>query len=132
MNGCKPVETPMDPNIKLEACGEGILVDRGKFQRLVGKLIYLTHTRPNINFAVNKVSQFLSNPSEGHMEAVYQILRYLKKDPGRGLMFKKTINRSIKIYSNVDWAGSAIDWKSTSCYCSYVWGNIVTWQSKKQ
>ena len=69
MSGCKPVETPMDPNIKLEACGEGIPVDRGKFQRFVGKLIYLTHTRLDVSFAVSKVSQFLSNPSEGHMEA---------------------------------------------------------------
>ena len=58
MSGCKPVETPMDPNIKLEACGEGIPVDREKFQRLVGKLIYLTHTRPDISFVVSKVSQF--------------------------------------------------------------------------
>ena len=80
MSGCKPVETPMNPNIKLEACGEGILVGRGKFQRLVGKLICLIHTLPDKSFAVSKVSQFLSNPSEGHMEAMYQILRYLKKD----------------------------------------------------
>ena len=132
MSGCKPVETPMDPNIKLEACGEGILVDRGKLERLVGKLIYLTHTRLDINFVVSKVSQFLSNPSEGHMEAVYQILRYLKKDLERGLMFKKTLNHSLEIYTDSDWVGSTIDRKSTSSYCSYIWGNLVTWRSKKQ
>ena len=57
MSGCKPVETPMGLNIKLEACGEGIPMDRGKFKRLVGKLIYLTHTHPNISFVVGKVSQ---------------------------------------------------------------------------
>ena len=56
MSGCKPVETPMDPNIKLEVCGEGILVDRGKFRQLLGKLIYLTHTCPDIRFVVSKVS----------------------------------------------------------------------------
>ena len=70
MSGCKPVETLMDTNIKLEACGEGIPVDRGKFQRLVGKLIYLTHTRLDITFVVSKVSQFLSNSLKGHMEYV--------------------------------------------------------------
>ena len=92
----------------------------------MGKLICLIHTRPDKSFAVSKVSQFLSNPSEGHMEAMYQILRYLKKDPGRGLMFKKTINRSLEICTDADWAWSTIDWKSTSGYCSYVWGNLVT------
>ena len=132
MSRCKPVETPMDPNIKLEPCGEGILVDRGKFHRLVGNLICLTHTLLDISFAVNKVSQFLSNPLKGHMEAVYQILRYLKKDPERGLMFKKTLTHSLEIYADVDWAESTIDRKSTSGYCSYVWGNLVTWWSKKQ
>ena len=57
MSGYKPVETPMGLNIKLEACGEGIPMDKGKFKRLVGKLIYLTHTHSNISFVVGKVSQ---------------------------------------------------------------------------
>ena len=66
------------------------------------------------------------------MEAVYMILRYLKKDPRRGLMFKKTLNHSLEIYTDANWVGSTIDQKSTSGYCSYVWGNFVIWQSKKQ
>ena len=66
------------------------------------------------------------------MEVVYMILRHLKKDPRRGLMFKKTLNHSLEIYTNANWVGSTIDQKSTSGYCSYVWGNFVTWQSKKQ
>ena len=60
------------------------------------------------------------------MEVVYRILRYLKNDPGKGLMFKKTPNRSLEIYTDVDWAGSPINRRSTSRYCSYVWGNLVT------
>lgn len=131
-SGCRPVDTPMDPNTKLKSEAEEMLVDKGQYQRLVGKLIYLTHTRPDISFAVSLVSQFLSNPSETHMEAVYRILRYLKRDPGKGLMFKKTLNRSLEVYTDANWAGSPIDRKSTSGYCSYVWGNLVTWRSKKQ
>ena len=92
-------------------------MDRGKIQGLVGKLIYLTHTRPDISFVVSKVSQFLSNPSEGHKEAVYRILRYLKKDLERGLMFKKTLNHSLEMYTNADWARSTINRKSTLGYC---------------
>jgi len=107
-------------------------VDKGQYQRLVGRLIYLTHTRPDISFAVSRVSQFLNNPSKDHMEAVTRILRFLKKDPGKGLLFKKTANRLVEIYTDADWAGSTSDRKSTSGYCSYVWGNLVTWRSKKQ
>ena len=69
----------------------------------MGKLIYLTHTRLDISFAVSLISQFLNNPSENHMKAVYRILRYLKKDPRKGLLFKKTTNRSLGIYTDVDW-----------------------------
>jgi len=74
MAGCKPVDTPMDPNTKLGVRTDGTVVDKGRYQRLVGKLIYLAHTRPDIGFLVSVVSQFMNNPSEEHMEAVYQIL----------------------------------------------------------
>ncbi|EXB62181.1 hypothetical protein L484_017568 [Morus notabilis] len=132
MIGCRLVDTPMDPNTKLMPRTEEMAVDKGQYQRLVGKLIYLTHMCLDISFAVSRVSQFLSNPSVTHMEAVDRILRYLKRDPGKGLMFKKTLNRSLEVYTDADWAGSPIDRKSTSGYCSYVWGNLVTWRSKKQ
>ncbi|XP_024023550.1 uncharacterized protein LOC112092229 [Morus notabilis] len=132
MSGCRPVETPMDPNTKLKPRTEEKPVDKGQYQRLVGRLIYLTHTRPNISFAVSHVSQFLNNPSKDHMEAVTRILMYLKKDLRKGLLFKKTANRLLEIYTDADWAGSPSDRKSTSGYCSYVWGNLVTWRSKKQ
>lgn len=61
---------------------------------LGGKVNILTHTHQDINFVVNNVSQFLSNPSRDHMDAMNPILKYLKKDPRKGLMFKKTINHS--------------------------------------
>ena len=66
------------------------------------------------------------------MEAIYRILRYLKLTPGKGLYFEKSTNKSIKIYNDADWAGSVVDRRSTSGYCTYVWGNLVTWRSKKQ
>ncbi|GMJ03388.1 hypothetical protein HRI_004008000 [Hibiscus trionum] len=71
-------------------------------------------------------------PREKHLEAAYRILRYLKGTPGKGLHFKKDVNRSIEVYTDADWAGAVNDRRSTSGYCSYVWGNLVTWRSKKQ
>ncbi|KAG8497290.1 hypothetical protein CXB51_008531 [Gossypium anomalum] len=110
--GSKPGETPMEPNLKLGNDKDGEEVDRGRYQRLVGKLIYLSHTRPDIAFGVSVISQFMHAPREKHLEAAYRILRYLKGTP--------------------DWAGAVNDRRSTSGYCSYVWGNLVTCRSKKQ
>ncbi|RVW92035.1 Retrovirus-related Pol polyprotein from transposon RE1 [Vitis vinifera] len=132
MLGCKPIDTPMDSQKKLGIEKESTPVDRGRYQQLVGRLIYLSHTRPDIGFAVSAVSQFMHNPLRKHMEAVYRILRYLKMTPGKGLFFRKTENRDTEVYSDADWAGNIIDRRSTSGYCSFVWGNLVTWRSKKQ
>lgn len=107
-------------------------MERDGYQRLVGKLIYLSHTRPDIAFAVSRVSQHMHLPKESHLEAVYKILRYLKGTPGRGLSFKKSEKREIEIFTDADWIGSIEDTRSTASYCTYVWGNLVTWRSKKQ
>ncbi|RVW87878.1 Retrovirus-related Pol polyprotein from transposon RE1 [Vitis vinifera] len=109
-----------------------VAVDKGRYQRLVGRLIYLSHTRPDISFAVSMVSQFMNNPTEEHQEAVYRILRYLKMTLGKGLFFKRVASRDVEIFSDTDWAGFLTDRRSTSGYCTYVWGNLVTWRSKKQ
>lgn len=132
MLGCKPVDTPMDANVKLLARTNEAATDKERFQQLVGKLIYLTHTRPDIGFAVSMVSRFMSNPSETHMDAVMRILQYLKSAPGTGLSFKKRRSRGVEVFTDADWAGYVPDRRSTSGMCTYVWGNLVTWRSKKQ
>ena len=130
--GCKPVDTPMDSTKKMNRSKESILVDKGRYQRLVGKLIYLSHTRPDIAYSVSVVSQYMNNPTEDHLDAVNRILRYLKMTPGLGLIFRKSKSREVEIYTDASWAGEQTDRRSTTGYCSYVWGNLVTWRSKKQ
>jgi len=98
----------------------------------VGKLIYLSHTRPDIAFVVSLVSQFMHSPKEEHQEAVYRILRYLKSSPGKGLFFRKGQDKGNESFTDADWAGSTIDRRSTSRYCTFIWGNLVTWRSKNQ
>ncbi|KZT75923.1 Cysteine-rich RLK (receptor-like protein kinase) 8 [Dorcoceras hygrometricum] len=66
------------------------------------------------------------------MEAVYKILRYLKNSPGKGLLFQKHNKRDIVAYTDADWAGSISDRRSTTGYCTFLWGNLVSWRSKKQ
>ncbi|KAL0301601.1 UNVERIFIED_CONTAM: Retrovirus-related Pol polyprotein from transposon RE1 [Sesamum radiatum] len=130
--GTKSVDTPMDSNPDFWNDDGNYLEDKIKYRRLVGKLIYLTVTRPDISFAVGLVSQFMDKPRSVHWEAALRILKYIKTSPGRGLLFKRHGHVKIEAYSDADYAGSKDDRKSTSGYCTYVGGNLVTWRSKKQ
>ncbi|XP_020595581.1 uncharacterized protein LOC110035650 [Phalaenopsis equestris] len=132
MLGCKSIDTSMDPYKKINTEKNSATVDRGRYQRLVGRLIYLSQTRLDIGFSVSIVSQFMNSPTEEHMNAVYRILRYLKMTLGKELLFQRNKDRSIEVYSDADWAENVSDRRSTSGYCTYVWGNLVTWRSKKQ
>ena len=99
----------MDENVKLDMKENDEPIDKGQFQRLVGKLIYLAHTRLDIAFAVSCVSQFMHSPSKSHLDAVYWILKYLKGTLGRGLLFQKNEERKVEVYVDANWVGSVID-----------------------
>jgi Reverse transcriptase (RNA-dependent DNA polymerase) len=131
MLGCRPANTPIDPNQGLKG-GISDQVDREQYQRLVGRLIYLSHTRPDISYAVSVVSRYMHDPRVVHQEAVDRILRYLKSCLGRGLLIEKNNHMRIKVYTDADWAGCQDDRKSTSGHCAFVGGNLVSWRSKKQ
>ena len=109
MLGCKPTNTPMDYTTKLGMVKGSAPVDKGRYQRLVEKLVYLSHTRLDITFSVNIISQFMNNPVKEHMKMVYHILRYLKITPRKGVYFKRTQKRNIEIFSNANWVSSIID-----------------------
>ena len=129
--GAKPCSTPMNPAVHLTKDGE-LFEDPEKYRRLVGKLNYLTVTRPDIAFSVSVVSQFMSSPTIHHWAALEQILCYLKGAPGRGIVYTNHGHTHIECFSDADWAGSKIDRRSTSGYCVFVGGNLVSWKSKKQ
>ena len=132
MLGCKPAETPIEQNNKLGGKIEDDMVDRGLYQRLVGKFIYLSHTQPDIAYAIGVVSQFMHSPHESHMEAIYRTFRYLKSTPGKEILFQKTGNIELGAYNDADLAGSIVDRRSTYGYCTFLGGNLVKWRSKKQ
>ncbi|WKA05383.1 hypothetical protein VitviT2T_023353 [Vitis vinifera] len=133
MSGCQPVNTPIEEGLKLCVEPNQVSTDKGRYQRLVGRLMYLAHTRPDLTYALSVVSQYMHNPGEQHMNAVMRILRYLKNAPGKGILFAKNVNhQSIEVYTDADWAGAVDDRRSTSGYFTFVGGNLVTWKSKKQ
>ncbi|RVW97215.1 Retrovirus-related Pol polyprotein from transposon RE1 [Vitis vinifera] len=119
MLDCKPVDTPMDPNVKLIPGQGEPLGDPGRYRRLVGKLNYLTITRPDISFPISVVSQFLQSPCDSHWDAVIRILRYIKSTPGQGVLYENRGHTQVVGYTDADWAGSPTDRRSTSGYCFY-------------
>ena len=96
--GCKAVETPIESNLKLQPARVEKVLDRDRFQRL----IYLSHTRPNIAFAMSIVSQFMHSPRQHHFDVVYRNLRYLKRTPGKGLLFEDRGHLEVEVYTDVD------------------------------
>ena len=132
MTDCAPVSTPIDPNVKLGKGEDSPLTNSHRYQQLVGKLLYLTHTRPDIAFAVNLLSQFMHSPREIHQQAAQRVLAYLKGCPGKGLLFPRSTDRTVKVFTDADFAGSIVDHRSTTGYCTFVFGSMVSWKSSKQ
>ena len=126
MLDCKPVDTPMDPNVKLVPSQGELLRDLGRYRRLVGKLNYLTIIRPDISFPVSVVSQFLQSPCDSHWDAVVRILCYIKGTPGQGVLYENRGHTQIVRYSDADWASSPTDRRSTSGYCVFIGGNLTS------
>ncbi|RVW45971.1 Retrovirus-related Pol polyprotein from transposon TNT 1-94 [Vitis vinifera] len=131
MLNSKPANTPFDSKLQLDKLGDP-LDSPNYYQKLVGKLIYLTITRPDISFAVSLVSQYMHAPTVVHLCMVKRILRYLKKTIGRGIVMRRNGHIDIIGFSDSDWAGNTIDRRSTTGYCMFVRGNLVSWKSKKQ
>ncbi|CAM8930717.1 unnamed protein product [Rhodiola kirilowii] len=133
--GAKPANTPLEEGYKISR--EGEIEDRPfedfkQYRRIVGKLIYLTISRPDICFAVNQVSQHMQAPKMHHWHMVERVLRYLKGSPVQGIWMGCNGSTEIVGYCDADWAGDRVDRKSTTGFCTFIRGNLVTWKSKKQ
>ena len=126
MIDCKLAKTPIIIHHDLQMIEGEKLANRGKYQRIVGKLIYLAHTRPDIAYAVGVVSRFMHQLQTHHMTTVMRILRYLKGTSSRGIFYKKNEHLDLLAYIDTDWDGDRHDRKSTSSYFILVGGNLVT------
>nr|KYP66984.1 Retrovirus-related Pol polyprotein from transposon TNT 1-94 [Cajanus cajan] len=132
LTGCKPISTPLDPTSRLYKDDGPLLSDVASYRRLVGRLLYLTTTRPDISYVTQQLSQFMATPTEAHHRKVMHVLRYLKQSPGRGLFFPRNSDIQILGFSDVDW-GSCVDTRrSISGYCFFLGHSLVAWKSKKQ
>jgi hypothetical protein len=131
MSDCKPTSTPIATAPVLSTSASDSLADPTPYRSLVGALQYATFTRPDITFAVNRVCQFMHNPSSAHFVAAKRILRYLKGSLDKGVLFQPG-PLTLTAFTDADWAGDPVDRRSTSGITVFLGNNPITWLSKKQ
>ncbi|XP_060959079.1 uncharacterized mitochondrial protein AtMg00810-like [Cannabis sativa] len=130
--GSKPAKTPMDPKTKLDDIAGTTLDDPSAYRQLIGCLLYLTLSRPDITYAVNTLSQFMSSPRTPHMQVVHHLLRDLKRCPGQGLLYSSTSTLHLRGFSDSDWASCPTTRRSTSGFCIFIGDCLIFWKTKKQ
>ncbi|WVZ93933.1 hypothetical protein U9M48_039882 [Paspalum notatum var. saurae] len=132
MGDSKPMTTPMSTNTALDADEDGEAVDQKEFRGMIGSLLYLTATRPDIQFVVCLCVRYQASPRTSHRQAVKRIFKYVKFTPELGLWYSSGSSLSLRGFSDADHAGCRIDRKSTSGTCLLLGTSLVSWSSRKQ
>ncbi|XP_070040726.1 uncharacterized mitochondrial protein AtMg00810-like [Nicotiana tomentosiformis] len=139
-SGSKPKKTPIEQNLKLTSTkfdkivngntDDNVLEDRSLFQRLVRKLLYLIITRPDI--AVQCLSQFMHAPKKSHYEDALDVVRYIKDQPGLGLLMSSNSAEGVEGFCDSDWGSCPMSRKSITGFCLKLGSSLILWKAKKQ
>jgi hypothetical protein len=132
MEDWKPIITPMQTSCKLKKDDDSKSTDQRKYRSMIGSLLYVTASRPDVMQAVGQVAQFQATPKESHVLSVKSIFRYLKEIEDFGLWYPKGKDISLIAYTDAYWAGCIDDQRSTSGAVFYLGECLVSWISKKQ
>ncbi|GJU48221.1 putative RNA-directed DNA polymerase [Tanacetum coccineum] len=143
-----PVSSPMVTSSSLSLDDSTAFSNPVKYRQVVGSLQYVTLSRPDIAFAVNKVCQYMHAPTENHWSAVKRILRYLHGTVEHGMLIRRSSgstlqaftdvlwkgnpDTSLEAFSDADWAGDSDDRRSTGGFAIYLGSNLISWTARKQ
>ncbi|GJR43547.1 putative ribonuclease H-like domain-containing protein [Tanacetum coccineum] len=128
----KTATTPIESNKPLVKDEDGVEVDVHEYRSMIGSLMYLTASRPDIMFAVCACARFQVTPKASHLHAVKRIFRYLKHQPKLGLWYPRDSPFELEAFSDSDYAGASLDRKSTTGGCQFLGRRLISWQCKKQ
>lgn len=128
----KPLQLPMESQLKLTPTTGEPLTDPGSYQKLLGKLIYLTVTRPDLAFPVQILSQFMHQPTTCHMQAAKRVLRYVIGTISQGLLLASKYAAKLTAFCDSDWASCPTTRRSTTGYCIFLGESPISWKTKKQ
>ncbi|KAL2466545.1 Uncharacterized protein Adt_42396 [Abeliophyllum distichum] len=132
ITGAKPSLTPLPKGTRLVNDCATLLPEPDKYMRLVGRLLYLNLTHPDITFSVQQRSQFVNSPTQTYWEAAIHLLKYLKGCPSKCLFFPADNDFKLQGYCDADWASCLQTRKSITGYCIYLGNALVSWKTKKQ
>nr|KYP74080.1 Retrovirus-related Pol polyprotein from transposon TNT 1-94 [Cajanus cajan] len=127
-SNAKPAVVPMDPNQHFNSTDGEPLQDLSAYRRLLGRLMYISISRPDVCFAVNKLSQFMSHLRTPHLQVVHQVLRYLKATPGQGIFFSSQSKFNLSAYVDADWGSCVDNRRSTIGFCIFMGDSLLTWK----
>jgi hypothetical protein len=132
LDNSRHAPTPMSTTIKLTKDEEGEMVDQKMYRGMIGSLLYLTASRPDIMFSVCACARFQASPRTSHLLAVKRIIKYVNGTFNLGLFYPKHTSFDLIGYCDADFAGCKVDRKSTSGTCHFLGNSLVSWASKKQ
>jgi hypothetical protein len=132
MADCKPCTTPVDLQVKLAGDSGPPVEDVSQFRSIAGALQYLTFTRPDIAYVVQRICLHMHDPREPHLMAMKRILRYLQETPDYGLLLRCSSSFDLVVYTDADWGGCPDTRRSTSGYAVFLGDNLVSWSTKRQ
>nr|AAM08523.1 Putative retroelement [Oryza sativa Japonica Group]AAP51828.1 retrotransposon protein, putative, Ty1-copia subclass [Oryza sativa Japonica Group] len=132
MENCKPISTPIGSTVVLDSDEDGEAVDQKEYRSMIGSLLYLTASRPGIQFAVCLCVRFQASPRASHRQAVKRIMRYLNHTLEFGIWYSTSSSICLSGYSDADFRGCRIDRKSTSGTCHFLGKSLIAWSSRKQ
>ncbi|XP_020548154.1 uncharacterized protein LOC110011709 [Sesamum indicum] len=131
LDNANPVHTPLPLGLKLSSCGT-VLEDPESYRRLIGRLLYLGFTRPDVSYGAQQLSQFVHRPCKEHLAAALHLVKYLKGTSTKGLFFPAHNSFSLTGYCDADWASCPDSRRSLTGYCIFLGSALISWKTKKQ